>query len=307
MRMFEQRPITDLTINTGSFLTGSRPVIGTNGPSQISPWNVLRAVVNTAHAMLARSKVRGRFLTTNGSQDQKRRAKAATQWLDGFSAETKLHALAGMALRDAEVCRFGVLALEEMDRRVTLSRVLPGEIRYDYMSARDGMPKTLFRERAMSKAVLKKKFGKGKPDVRALIESADTIQTETGANTNLVLVREGYSVQSARGVKDGWHGVVIESRAGARLLMEPWEKPWHPYIFFIWEPFLVGFGGTSLAAYLEPMQTELNHMQWVKRRARKLMARPKVGIPRGSKIVDEQLTNCLLYTSDAADERSSVD
>lgn len=291
MRMFEQRPITDLTINTGAFLTGSRPTIGTNGPSQISPWNVLRAVVNTAHAMLARSKVRGRFLTTNGTQDQKRRAKAATQWLDGFSAESKLHSIAGRALRDAQVCRFGCVALEERDRRVTLERVLPGEIRYDYMSARSGLPKTIYRERAISKAVLLKKFGKGKPATRDLIEAADVIQTETGATTNLVLTREAYSIPSTPTSEDGWHGIVIESRAGARLLMEPWKKPWHPYVFFIWEPFLVGFGGTSLAAYLEPMQTELNHMQWVKRKARKLMARPKVGVPRGSKIIDEQITN----------------
>jgi hypothetical protein len=287
MRMYEQRPVTDLLPYTGAFLTSHSPVMGTSAPVEVSPWNVLRAVVNTAHAMLARSKIRGRFLTTNGTQDQKRRAKAATQWLDGWSAEAELHEIAGQCLRDAEVCRFGVAALEEHDHRVTLERVMPGEIRFDYMSARNGKPKTIFRQRPMSKGVLLAKF----PNMAATILAADTIATESGGTTDMVLVREAYSVKSSKKSDDGWHGIVIESKAGARLLMEKWEKTWHPYIFFIWERFLMGLGGTSLAAYLEPMQTELNHMQWVKRKARKLFGRPKIGVERGSNIVDAQLTN----------------
>lgn len=291
MRMYEQRPITDFLPFSGTFLEARGPTLGTAGPIEISPWNVLRAVVNTAHAMLARSKVRGRFLTTNGTQDQKRRAKSATQWLDGWSAEAELHDIAGAALRDGEVCRFGCVTYEERDNKVVLERVLPGEIRYDHVSARNGRPKTFHRQRPISKALLQAKFGKGNPKARAAIEMASVIQTESGGNTDLVLCREAYSVPSAKGVKDGWHGIVLSSLAGARLLMEPWEKPWHPYTFFIWEPFMIGFGGNSLAAYLEPMQTELNHMQWVKRKARKLMGRPHVGVDRGSKIDEGQLTN----------------
>ena len=291
LRMYEQRPITDLQTVSGTFLTTGGPTLGTAGPVEVSPWNVLRAVVNTAHAMLARSKIRGRFLTTNGTQDQKRRAKTATQWLDGWAAEAKMHNVCGQALRDAEVCRFGVVTYEEHDRKVTLERCLPGEIRFETISARGGRPKTIHRQRPIAKAVLLSKFGKGKPAVRAAIEMADTIQTDTGGNTDLVLCREAYSVPSVKGSGDGWHGIVIASKAGARLLMEPWEKPWHPYTFFIWEPFIIGFGGTSLASYLEPMQAELNHMQWVKRKARKLVGRPRIGLQRGSKILKEQFTN----------------
>lgn len=291
LRMYEQRPMTELLPFSGTFLSARGPTLGTQGPVEISPWNVLRAVVNTAHAMLARSKVRGRFLTTNGTQDQKRRAKSATQWLDGWSGEADLHTVCGEALRDGEVCRFGCVTYEERDNKVVIERVLPGELRYSHLSARGGKPKTFHRQRAMSKAVLKAKFGKGNPAARAAIEIADVIQTDTGGNTDLVLCREAYSVPSAEGVKDGWHGIVIQSQAGARLLMEPWEKPWHPYTFFVWEPFVIGFGGNSLAAYLEPMQSELNHMLWVERKARKLMGRPRVGLQRGSKIIKEQFTN----------------
>jgi hypothetical protein len=268
MRMYEQRPVTDLMPVSGTFISAgsTTPTLGTVRPAAISPWNVLRAVVNTAHAMLARSKIRGRFLTTNGTQDQKRRAKSATQWLDGWSSEAKLHKVAQQCLKDAEVCRFGVAAIEERNRKVVLSRVLPNEIRFNYLEAREGMPKTFFRQRAMSKAVLRAKFGKGKPGVRAAIDVADTIPTESGGKTDLVLVREAYSVRSTPDTDDGMHGIAMESAGGRCLLMEKWTKSWHPYVFFIWVLFLVGFGGNSLAAYLEPMQSELNHMLWTERK-----------------------------------------
>lgn len=291
MRMYEQRPVTDLLPYTGAFLSSHGPALGTSAPAEVSPWNVLRAVINTAHAMLARSKIRGRFLTSNGTQDQKRRAKAATQWLDGWSAEAKLHEVCGQCLRDAEVCRFGVAAIEERDDKVVLERVLPGEIRYDYMSARNGKPKTIFRQRPMSKGVLLAKFGKGNPKARAAIITADTIPTESGGKTDMVLVREAYSVPSTKTSNDGWHGIVIESQAGARLLMEPWTKPWHPYVFFIWEAWMMGLGGTSLAAYLEPMQTELNHMLWVERKARKLFGRPHLWLDAATKMAENTITN----------------
>jgi len=287
MRMFEQRPITDLQPYSGTFLSAAGPTLGTTGPTQISPWNVLRAVVNTAHAMLARAKVRGRFLTTNGTQDQKRRAKAATQWLDGWSAEASLHDVMGAALLDGEVCRFGCIAYTEVARKVVLERVLPGEMSWDYMAARSGRPRKMFRRRPMSKAVLMSRF----PKAKGIIAAADTVPTENGGSTDMVLVRECYAARSTPKSNDGWHGIVIESDAGKRLVMEPYEKTWTPYTFVIWEPFLVGFGGTSLASFLETMQVDLNHMQWVKRKARKLMGRPHVGIQRGSNIDKAQLTN----------------
>jgi len=291
MRMYEQRPITDLQPFNGTYLSSTGPTLGTAGPTQISPKNVLRAVVNTAHAMLARSKVRGRFLTTNGTQDQKRRAKSATQWLDGWSSEAQLHDIAGQCLLDAQVCRFGCMALYEQDRKLLPERVLPGEIRFDHMSARAGRPRKIFRQRPMSKGVLISRFGKGKPAIRDAILRAEVIPTETGGQTDLVLVREGYAARTSKNSNDGWHGIVIESQGGERLVMEPYEKTWTPYTFFMWEPFIVGFGGTSLAAFLEEMQSELNHMQWVKRKSRKLMARPKLGLPRSSNIKAEDLTN----------------
>ena len=291
IRMFEQRPVTALLSSTGTFISSGTPTLSTAGPAEISPWNVARAVVNTAHAMLARAKVRGRFLTSNGSQAQKRRSKSATQWMDGWSYEEKLHATAAMCLRDGMVTRFGCVQLLERDKKVKLDRCLPGEIRYDYKSAEGGKPKTIFRQRGMSKALLKAKFGKGNPKVMAAIDAAEVIPTENGGKTDLVLTREAFSVPSGSGCKDGWHGIAIESSGGARLLMEPYEKPWHPFVFFVWEPFIIGFGGTSLMAYLENMQAELNHMLWVERKSRKLFGRPKIGVERGSNIKDEELTN----------------
>jgi hypothetical protein len=289
-RMYEQRPITALSAYAGNFyggtsLSASIPTVA------VSEWNVLRAVVNTGHAMIARSKVRGRFITSKGTGKQKRRAQDATHWLDGWSEESDLHYLAGQALRDAMVAPFGVLQLFVEDNKVRLQRVLPMEISFDHVSAMYGKPKTIYRKRAVSKASLIARFGKGKPAVRDAILAAKVLDFN-GMDTvaDMVLVREAYSLASSAKSKDGWHTVAIEGQDGA-LLSEPYEKPWWPFVFFIWEPTVTGLSGISLAAQLEPMQAQLNFMMLVERKAQRLMLAPRIYLQKGSKIVQSQITN----------------
>src|SRR4051794_6661466 len=81
MRMYEQRPLTTLYQYAGRYFSSNALTLSTVGPTETSSQNYLRAVVNTAHAMIARSKVRGRFLTANGNGKQKNRARDATLWL----------------------------------------------------------------------------------------------------------------------------------------------------------------------------------------------------------------------------------
>jgi len=286
-RMFEQRPIQTLSNTSGKYLTTSHLMLGTSfGPP--SPKNILRSVVLTALAMISRSRVRGRFLTSGGTSEQKNRAKEATSWLDGWTSENNVHELCGLALRDGLISRFGVLQLYEEDNKVCLQKILPEEISFDYASARYGMPKTIHRKRGIAKGVLRAKF-KGARE-RAAIDAAKVLECDDGTTSDLVLVREGYSVPSAPKAKDGWHFIAIEGADGC-LKIAPYEKPWHPFVFFMWDRFLTGLGGNSLAAQLETMQVELNYMLLVERKAMKMMAVPRIGWPRGSKIVKSQLTN----------------
>lgn len=286
-RMFEQRPIQTLSNTSGKYLTSSHLMLGTSfGPP--SPKNILRSVVLTALAMISRSRVRGRFLTSGGTSEQKNRAKEATSWLDGWTSENDVHALAGLALRDGLISRFGVLQLYEADNKVCLQKILPEEISFDYASARYGMPKTIHRKRGVPKGVLRARFTSAKQ--LAAIDAAKVLESDDGTTSDLVLVREAYSTPSAPGAKDGWHIVAIEGADGG-MLAKPYEKPWQPFVFFMWDKFLTGLGGNSLAAQLETMQVELNYSLLVERKAMKLMAVPRIGVKRGSKIIKEQLTN----------------
>ncbi|HKV13195.1 MAG TPA: hypothetical protein VJ725_33960, partial [Thermoanaerobaculia bacterium] len=265
IRMFEQAPVTTLAPYAGRVL-GNPAGIAAGFVTDISPYNYLRAIVLTAHAMLARARVRGRFLTTDGTGKQKKRAMAATQWLDGWAAEAKLHELAGAALLDAMVCRFGVLQLYTEDGEVKLQRVLPHEISYDQVGAMYGSPRVLHRKRGIAKGVLIAKY----PSKEEAIKTADVIIGPDGTKSDLVLVRESYALASSKKAKDGWHEVALDN--GTELETETWEKPWFPFIFFTWDKAMVGLAGTSIAAQLETLQAELNVMVSVKRQANKLMA-----------------------------------
>lgn len=289
MRMFEQRPLTTLYAYAGKYFSSNSLSISTTNAGNISPMNILRAVVSTAHAMLARSKVRGRFLTSKGSGRQKKRAEQATSWLDGWSSEEHVHELSGQALLDAEVCRFGVLQIYEKDGKAKLQRCLPQEIVFDHVAAHYGRPRVLYRKRAMSKSTLLARKGLSKA-AKDAIEGAKCLTDAEGAESDMVLVWEGYAIRSSATSKDGWHGIGIDEPNGL-IEMKPWDKDWDPFIFFIWDPVMVGFGGVSLAMQLENMQSDLNFMLYVERKAMKLFAVPRILVKRGSRIIKTQLSN----------------
>lgn len=285
IRMFEQAPVTVLSPYAGRLL-GNPTGIAATFVTEISPYNYLRAIILTAHAMLARARVRGRFLTTDGTGKQKKRAMAATQWLDGWASEAKLHELAGAALLDAMVSRFGVLQLYEEDGEVKVQRVLPHEITYDQTGAMYGSPRVIHRRRGIAKGTLIAKF----PAKEDLIKSADTIAGPDGTKSDMVLVRESWALSSSRKAKDGWHVIALDN--GTELVVEAWEKPWFPLVFFTWDKAMVGLAGTSIAAQLENLQAELNVMNSVRRQANKLMAVPRVWFKLGDRIEREpKLTN----------------
>ncbi len=290
-RMFEQRPMTALEAYSSASGAGSvNSIFTTAATVRISEWNVLRAVVLTAWAMLSRAKVRGRFITSKGTGAQKNRAEQATRWLDGWSRESKVHRVMGMALRDAEVCRFGVVQVYTDGGKVKPQRCLPHEITFDFVGSILGEPRVIHRKRPMSKATLLKKYGKGNPKARDAIKAAKTIDLGTDNVSDMVLVREAYSLPSTEDAKDGWHAIAIEGPDGC-LCIEEWKYNWWPFIFVYWDEAFIGLNGISLAAQLETMQTELNYMAWVERQAFKLMVVPRVGVKRGSKVTKTPMTN----------------
>jgi hypothetical protein len=289
VRMFEQRPTHQLAAYTQSG-GGVAELFGTARAVQISEWNILRAVLLTAWAMLSRSKVRGRFITSRGKSTQKKRAEDATRWLDGWTDEAQVHRIAGRCLLDAETCRYGVAQLYEDDGRVKLQRCLPHEVMFDQVGGMLGESRVIHRKRPMSKASLMKL---AKTDVaKEAVRRANTIDLldGDGSTSDMVLVREAYALPTRKGSDDGWHCIAIDGMDGG-LVTEEWKKPWWPFILFRWDEAFMGMAGISLASQLESIQTELNFMAWVERKTLRLMAGPWIAIQRGSKIVKSQLTN----------------
>lgn len=287
VRMYEQRPMTALSAfsyDPAGFPGFDKAFAAT---VKISSWNILRSVVNTAWAMIARAKIRGRFITSKGDAGRKQRATDATRWLDGWSAEANVHEVMGQCLRDALVCRFGVAQLlETADDRLTIQRCLPFEVTVDFAGAMHGRPTVFYRRRPMSKQSLLAKFGKGKPEVREAIERAKVVDFG-GGRSDIVLVREAWSIPTTKGSKDGWHAIAIDL---VTLFVEEWKHPWPPLIFSFWDKPILGFAGNSLASQLEQMQADLNKMNWAIRKGISLVAVPRVAMQKGS-ILTSKITN----------------
>jgi hypothetical protein len=306
-RMMEGQPISSLYQYAGKYYGTTAQAYTTFDLSDVSTWNVMRSVVMTAAALIGRSSPRGRFLTTAGDWRQKRRARKATQFTDGWADEADLFSVTFQALVDSLVFDFGVVQLYEEDGKVKVQRILASEITVDPLDALYGAPRTFYRRRFIPKETavrMARKSAEAKTlgestldEVLDAIEnspSVDPIGTELPSG--LVCVREAWHLPSVPGKEDGsgdgYHVIAVEHTDGT-IVVEPWYKN-HPSLFFLrWEDARAGFGGLSLCYQLEPMQSTLNRILYRIDRAQRLFSVPRVALLRGSKIVKSTLSNLI--------------
>lgn len=309
-RMFEGRPIQSLYQYAGQYYGSGAASYGTFDVGDVATWNVLRAVIMTAAAMIGRSSPRGRFITSAGDWRQKKRARKATQFTDGWADEADLFQVTLQALIDSLVFDYGCVQLFEENGKVKLQRVLASEITVDPMDALYGRPQTIYRRRFVSKPALRrmarasskaKTLGSGNTlaDVLQAIDEAEVVDpVATDAPSNLVCVREAWTMATGtpstenpkKVMADGYHIIAIDATGGV-LVDQAYDKTYFPLFFLRWEDARAGFSGVSLAAQLEPNQSTLNRLLYRTDKAQRLMAVPRVAIPRGSKIVKSHLTN----------------
>ncbi len=299
-RMFENGPISSLYQYGGRYFGAGGTWSGgslTMGDS--STWNVSRAVVLTAWSMITRSKPRARFTTTGGDYRQKKRARDATKFCDGWAQETKLYAITARSWLDCEVMDLGAVQLVEEDGKIVPIRILASEIRTDPYDAMYGLPRTFYRRRFIAKASLVNAFAKGKGErsgtIRAAIERAPSVEgagRPTNETDGQVEVQEAWHLPTANGSGDGRHTIAIAGDDGL-LYDEEWKKPYVPIVFCRWDDAISGFPGRSLMSQLYPMQVGLNVLMDRVARGLHLMAVPRVWIQGQGKLPPAHITNAV--------------
>lgn len=259
--------------------------------------NVCAGNVDTAMAKIAKNKPRVQVLPTGGDAMLRRKAKQLTKFLDGWAAQTKVHAKARGVFFDACVGDFGAMLLYTEGERIDCERVYPEELLIDEREAYYGEPRQIIRRRQAHRDVLAGLFGRDpetgrqRPAAMAAIKAAPSSSDPLKrgrVDTEMVDVYEIWHLPSYEGAKDGRRAVCIK---GATLLDERYERDWFPFVFFHWKPPARGFFGTGIVEEVFGIQREINQLLDNVRVAQKRLGRPVIWIPAQAEVAKSKISN----------------
>jgi hypothetical protein len=292
-RMYEGRPITSLYQFAGGALRSGAMDLG-----DLATWNVLRAVCGSASAQVCRSRPRPRFLTNNGNQKQKTKAKKLQAFADGLFVDANVYEITQQAFTDATVFPNGWVQVYVDHDRVKLQRCLDGEIFIEWNPY--GAPRTIYRRRYMDRYQLLADFGDDEKKADAIRNAHGADLLGTRQESPLIEVWESWRLPSRPNGDDGFHVIALDHAAGGTLLCDPWTKSYWPLINISWELPLAGSHGTSVASIVYPIQYQINAMLLHIEKAQRVACRPRMWVRNGSKA--KRLTNEMGEIIESAEE-----
>lgn len=296
LRLYESSPLSNLFQYAGSHYTNVGTTFAMFMLDDPSTWNIARSVIDTTVGQVGRSRPHPKFITIDGTQRQKRRARDATLWCNGWADENSLYQTTYQNLRDgANIDLAGLYMYEDERGKVCIEPLLGSEITVEPFDAMYGGPQTMYRRRLISKAALIRRFPKKK---RAISDAPEAQPNSHGGVTGMVMLRESCHLASEDGEPDGWFAAALESSSPSgdgELSVTAYDRTFFTWILFKWEDRLTscGFYGCSLMSQLYPGQMRVNKMLMRVDKAQNLMCTPRVAVQKGSRIIKSQLSNLI--------------
>lgn len=229
-------------------------------------WNGVKAVTDTYVALVTETWPMVKAITSGGSWDLQRRAKALTKFIGGSFYQAHLYPkITELAYDDG---KFGTGILEAFvekgadgKHRLKFDRVLPWELLVADEDAFYGEPKSYYRLRWIDREVAKAKY----PRLAAELDKAgntfsdaqpwDTTATYFTSYTDRIPILEAYHLPCLPGADDGRKCVV----SGSLLLEdEEYSLPVSPFFSLYRQRPTVGYWGQSLCKELASQQMALN-------------------------------------------------
>lgn len=248
--------------------------------------NIIASVVDTATAMIAKTRPKAAVMTDGAEWSVQRLARKLDKFLWGMFQAVGLHAKMVAMFRDS--CVFGMGCVRPMKHKgqIKVERVLIDNILVDEQSVPNSgdLPQQLHQIRTVSKAKLKALF----PDhAQQIDESAEGF----GRNQHNIRMTDSDMVAVVESWKLGPGGRYVMATDAVTLIDEPYEKEHFPHVFFSWSPPLTGFYGQGLAEALIGFQIRLNELNDFIRECQDLIAVPRVLIEAGSRLLPDPVTN----------------
>lgn len=252
-------------------------------------FNIVRAVVLTASAIVARHKPRVQILTQGGSHKMRRRGKALTKYIDGIFYLTKTYEKTRQAFQDALVTHNGVIKVSRDGNRIVHDRVFVDEIGVDNYDALYGEPQVMFHQRLVPRDMVLARLESGDTDRRNMVMKAPQANKEKGENStsDVILLREGWHVASKPDGDDGAHILFLEDGA---LTFERYSRNYHPLVPIRYSYRPRGWIGKSAVDDIVGMQYFMNEVLEDMQEGL-LKNKPRIGIESGSQINVEEIND----------------
>jgi len=259
-------------------------------PQERPTFNLVQSVTDTLVSRISQSRPQPVFLTDNSDYKQRNLSKKLNNFILGEFYSTKAYERATTVLRDALIQGTGCMhVFETPDQRVGLERVLLTELLIDPNEAMYGEPRRLHRVKLVDREVLLANFPKFRTEIETAAKAyPDSGQDSSKSVSDLVMVVEGWSLPSGKGMKDGRHMLACSSGS---LLDEEYDKDRFPFSFIHYSPRQLGFWSQGVAEQLTGTQIELNSILYTIARAIKLVGVPRVFQEDGSKVVSAHHNN----------------
>lgn len=233
------------------------------------PDNVCKMAVDTLTAKVATVRPIPQVLTSKGNWKDKRRARKLRQLIQGEFFHQGVHEkLAARIIKDALVCRGGIVQVFVEGKRPRVERVHPWTLYTDAWDAENGQPLSMFRLRTMDRRKAVAKLGKT-AKLKEQIQNAGHFSSskkwirdeDRSSTVERVEILEAWYRCADHNPDDkdhectGKHVLICE---GATLLEESWEHDYFPFAVLSYDTPNTGFWGTGLVQTLEGYQVSIN-------------------------------------------------
>lgn len=241
-------------------------------PSVLS-FNIVRKMVDTCTARIAKNKPLPFPLTSGGDFREQRRAKKFGRFIDGMFDTNHVWATSPMIARDAGLWGTGLTHNYRVGRRIIHERVFPWEIEVDHREAQYGAPRTIRLRRYVDRMVLAERYPWATDEIMTAQESDDRDLTGSSpmGTSDLVLVIETWHLPSGPLDKDGMlqptkkdgapqpndgrHAICISN---CDLEYGEWKYDYFPFCKLWMSAPLMGWFGNGLAKTLTGLQYTIN-------------------------------------------------
>lgn len=265
--------------------------LANNLPVDRPTMNVVQSAIDTLTSQITQNRPRPIFQTDDGNYKERNLAKQLNNFMNGEFYQTKAYDVMEQIFRDAAVLGTGCIKVLELEKKVALERVLLSELLVDHNDGAYGNPRQMIQMKLIDRDVLADMFPDAADEIKAA-ESAtlDASMDSSETIADQLIVAEGWHLPSGDGAKDGRH--TIACSAGV-ILDEEYTKDKFPFIFFHFNPRILGFWGQSASEQLMGTQIEINKMLQTASQSITLSAVPRVWIENSSKVVKAHINNSM--------------